>query len=90
MALLNAFDTINHELLIAKLHAYGFSFEAYKVLLRYLQERLQRVKIDTNFSSWTQSHKVPQESILGPMLFNIYINYVFFALKKNGYLQVCK
>ena len=50
MDLSKAFDTINHELLIAKLHAYGFSIEALEVLLSYLQERWQRVKINTTFS----------------------------------------
>ena len=40
-----AFDTINHELLIAKLHVYGFSTDALEVLLSYLQDRWQRVKI---------------------------------------------
>ena len=54
MDLSKAFDTINHELLIAKLHAYGFSIEALEVLLSYLQERWQRVKINTTLSSWTQ------------------------------------
>ena len=49
-----AFDTINHELLIAKLHAYGFSTDALEVLLSYLPDRWQRVKINTTFSSWTQ------------------------------------
>ena len=39
MDLSKAFDTINHELFIAKLHAYGFSIEALEVLLSYLQER---------------------------------------------------
>ena len=39
MDLSNAFDAINHELLIAKLHAYGSSIEAFEVLLSYLQER---------------------------------------------------
>ena len=39
MDLSKAFDTINHELLIAKLHAYGFSTDALKVLLSYLQDR---------------------------------------------------
>ena len=70
-----AFDTINHELFIAKLHAYGF-------LLSYLQDRSQRVKINTTFSSWTQLLQgVLQRSVLCPMLFNIYINDIFFALK---------
>ena len=72
MDLSKAFDTINHELLIAKLHAYGFSIEALEVLLSYLQDRWQRVKINTTFSSWIQLLQgVPQGLVLGPMLFNI-------------------
>ena len=78
MDLSKAFDTINHELLIAKLHAYGFSTDALEVLLSYLQDRWQRVKINTTFSSWTQLLQgVPQGSVLGDILFNIYINYIF-------------
>ena len=54
MDLPKAFDTINHELLIAKLHACGFSVESLEILLSYLQDRWQRVKINTTFSSWIQ------------------------------------
>ena len=82
MDLSKAFDTINHELLIAKLHVYGFFIDALEVLLSDLQDRWQRVKINTTFSSWTQLLQVaPQGSVLGPILLNIYINDIFFALR---------
>ena len=82
MDLSKTFDTINHELLIAKLQAYAFSTDAFKFLLSYLQDKCQSVKINTTFSSWTQLLQgVSQESVLGPILYNIYINDIFFALK---------
>ena len=82
MDLSKALDTINHELLIAKLNGYGFSIEALQV--SYLQERWQRVKINTIFSSWTQLLQgVSLGSVVGPMLFKIYINDMFFALNET-------
>ena len=82
MDLSKAFDTIKYELLIAKLHAYGFSTDALEVLLSYLPDRWKIVKINATFSSWTQLLQgVPQGSVLVPILFNIYINDIFFALK---------
>ena len=53
MDLSKAFDTINHELLIAKLHAYGFSKHSLQLIMDYLSNRLQHIKINTTFSSWS-------------------------------------
>ena len=53
MDLSKAFDTINHELLIAKLYAYGFDKNALTLVLNYLSNRWQRTKINASFSSWS-------------------------------------
>ena len=61
MDLSKAFDTINHELLITKLYAYGFSKDVLKLIYSYMSDRWQRTKIDKSFSSWSALLKgVPQ------------------------------
>ena len=72
MDLSKALDTINHRLLIAKLHAYGFSIGALEIVYDYLSDRWQRTKINTSFSSWSKIlDGMPQGSVLGPKYFNI-------------------
>ena len=73
-----AFDCLSHELLLAKLHAYGFSIPALRLVYSYLKNRKQRTKINSAYSYWEEIlFGVPQGSILGPLLFNIFLCDIF-------------
>ena len=68
-----AFDCLGHELLIAKLNVYGFSLTALKLVNNCLSNRKQRTKTNSSYSSLLEIiFGVPQRSILGPLLVNIF------------------
>ena len=81
MDLSTAFDSLPHDLLIAKLLAYGYSDATLMLLVSYLTGRKQCVKNNNMFSFFKQIISgVPQGSILGPILFNIFMNDIFVML----------
>ena len=66
MDLSKAFDIISQELLIAKLHAYGLTRESLLIILSFLSDQWQHIKIDSPFDCWSKlTQGIPQGSVLG-------------------------
>ena len=87
MDLSKSFDCIPHDLLTAKLHAYGFSFQTLTFLNSYLRDRKQCVIINNICSNFLKILSgIPQGSILGPLLFDIFLNDLFLCLKNTDYI----
>jgi len=73
------FDCVSHEILLAKMKFYGISGIANKLMRSYLENRYQRISVNNSkpnklSSKWVHvKHDVPHGSVLGPLLFLIYI-----------------
>ena len=77
-----ASNCLPQELLIAKLDAYGFDKSSLKLIHSYLSNRKQKVKLNDRYNSWSEIFfGVPQKSILGPLLFNIYMCEISYFLE---------
>ena len=80
------FGCFSHDLLIAKLNSLGFSTAALRLVQNYLSNRKQRTEINSGFiSSQENLFGLPQRSILGPSLFNIFLCHLFFTINETDF-----
>jgi exonuclease III len=80
-----AFDTINHQILLKKLYHYGVRGNVYKWFDSYLKNRKQIVNLgNTNSNILNIETGIPQGSIIGPLLFLVYVNDMVKSIKKGN------
>ena len=78
MDLSKAYDCLVHDIFAAKLEAYCFGKTALNLISNYVSHLKQQTKIGSSYSDWYEIVRgVPQDSILGPLLFNISIKHIF-------------
>ena len=87
MDLSKAYECLPHDLIIAKLEAYGLDTNGLRFIFDYLSCRKQRTKMGSGYINWSKVLRgIPQGSILGLLLFNILINHLFFFTEKS---EIC-
>ena len=84
MDLPKAYDCLRHDLLIARIEAYGLENGSLNLPLDYLNFRKQRTEVGSAYSKWSKTRRgIPQGSILESILFIIFINDIVMIIEQS-------